>query len=526
MGLLDKFTKVSGLDPISRLADEATAALEGKLENAVSDLFAEGLKKVGFSSGITNELASRFGDSFVQGAADKYFRTATSAIERVTDIDIFDNIFPSRAKTTSSELNRLENNVANLSGTDANTSMLQYPSQIGKYYTALKFRKYTRTAPQAPATMEFTNAIVLPIPKNLEERMDLKISTGDTGIAGFALDMLMADEADRRNNPNNRQFDLAGTVKGQAGAAAYMFLTQSILKDETLKGLAGQTLGAIPNPHVAAFFGGVELRTFSFDWTFAPRNKAESAKVQEIVRQLKVNSLPTFSKTGQAAFTYPDLCFVELYPWANEKGSELIKFKPALLKNVSVSYAPNGIPSFFADTNLPTFIKISLDFQETEYFTGEDFGGERRNDGLENVNDIVNTLASAIGVDLGLPGGEAGTGDPNTTPDPAANTTNNVYSGSAAKKAAVDKIQAQPFNGESTLISTYKLNGDTVKASVGKTNKLGKSVVGSNQTLLVPPETYWLSFVHSSNTAHTSVSGPYTDLEQVTKALEGAGAIK
>lgn len=132
MSLLDQFTKISGQDPLKRLVDEATSSLEKKLQNSVEDLFLKAMNETGVSKAITNELASRFGDSFMQGAADKYFRTATTAIERLSGTDILSNILPNRgAETTASSVQRVTNAVQNLSGTQ-DSSILQYPLQIGK----------------------------------------------------------------------------------------------------------------------------------------------------------------------------------------------------------------------------------------------------------------------------------------------------------------------------------------------------------------------------------------------------------
>ena len=76
-----------------------------------------------------------------------------------------------------------------------------------------------------------------------------------------------------------------------------------------------------------------------------------------------------------------------MQPWERE-GAELIKYKPALLQDVRVNYAPNGIPSFFAGTNLPTFIQIGLTFVETTYFTANDFGREDTGDG-DAISELV-----------------------------------------------------------------------------------------------------------------------------------------
>jgi len=67
---LDGFKKdVGGL--LNRFSRKITNKLEDKLENAVEDLFAKGLKKLGLSDSIAAELSARFGDALTSGLEDK-----------------------------------------------------------------------------------------------------------------------------------------------------------------------------------------------------------------------------------------------------------------------------------------------------------------------------------------------------------------------------------------------------------------------------------------------------------------------
>lgn len=519
MGLLDQFTKISGQDPLQRLVDVASNALQNQLENAVSDLFEKGLKTSNFSSGVANELASRFGDSFKQGAADRYFRTSSTVLERIAEGDIFDNIFPRFAETTSTQVNRMTNKVNQLSGT-ADSGILQYPSHIGKYFMALKFRTYTRTAPQAPATLNFNNAVVLPIPRGLEENFNMRINTAETGMLGLALDLIQAEEA--ANRTGAKDFNL-GEVAGEQGyAAGYMFLTR--LLDDTKKNVAGQVMKAVPNPHLATFFSGIEMRSYKFEWTFAPRNKAESLTLMEIIKQLKRNALPTFSTTGQAALTYPDLCFVELYPWANDKANELMLFKPALLKEVSVNYSPNGIPSFFADSNLPTFINIRLDFAETEYFTGEDYGAERRTDGLEKVKDVIDNITDFL-TDTNNDGAIQDTADETT--QPATKKITNIVQGAkttSTVKSTVDLMEPGRIPTNITTITNDK--GESSKVLVGRAGPAGIFVDDNDEgSRFISANSYYI-VVQQNGIDGQEVSGPFETSDSVLRGLNNAGAVK
>jgi len=379
MSLLSKFTKKSNLDPLKRLADVATRSLENRFENAVEDLFSSALRKSGLSSNISQQLSSRFGDALKNELADKYFQTASSEYNRVSRQEICDNFLPSYADTSSSSVRKIDDKLKNLDGT--NVDVLQFPGNLAKYYMTMQFRQYVRQAPQLQSTLKFDNAIILPIPRKLEDGFSLNISDSSLGTPGAIADVI--------------QTVAAGAKEGYSStnAVLFSFMTNTLgeLSNDT-KDAVTSYLGSTPNPHVAAIFQGVNLREHQFEWTFAPRNPEESVKLKNIILKLKQNSLPAFSTIGTPVFQYPLMCQIQMEPW-HRIGADLITYKPALLKDVKVNYSPNGIPSFFAGTNLPTFINISLSFIETTYFTSGDFDRAGYDDNqLEKIIDKAGDL--------------------------------------------------------------------------------------------------------------------------------------
>jgi hypothetical protein len=175
----------------------------------------------------------------------------------------------------------------------------------------------------------------------------------------------------------------------------------------------GQSLGAVPNPHLQAIFSGVDLRTHTFQWTFAPRNVQESKNLKAIINEIKKNSLPAYSTTGTAALQYPPMVDIKLMPWANTPGDDIIKFKKCLIKSVSVNYAPAGLPSFFASqpgdtTKYPTMIQLELQMLETEIQTAKDYGlndGER-GDKLEQFKDAIENGSDKLGAGAAIKAGK------------------------------------------------------------------------------------------------------------------------
>jgi hypothetical protein len=366
---------------LNKLVDNVVNKIEDKLENAVEDLFAKALKKVGLSDSIARQLSARFGDAFSSGLADKFFQSSTSEQDRVSPQDICENVLPrDGAETTGKAVDRLSYN-----NRVAGKAVNQYPAHLGEYYFSMKFADYVRPAPQAKGELKFTEAFVLPLPRELKESFDIKVSEKDQGMAGGIADAATA-------------YFTEGSNFNTAQAAQTLLLSKLVQASGEFGDAIGQFAGAVPNPHVAAIFSGVSLRTHRFEWTFAPRNADESATLQDIIWKLKSNALPSYSTNGTAALQYPQLVQIDLYPWAGKDNDpdRLIRFKPCMLSDVSINYSPQGIPSFFHGTRRPTFIQLSLEFLETEIWTSNAYGRQ----GNDRIDDIKKLLAEAVGVDI------------------------------------------------------------------------------------------------------------------------------
>ena len=365
---------------LNKLADNVVNKIEDKLENAVEDLFAKALKKVGISDNIARQLSSRFGDAFSSGLADKYFQSSTSEQSRVSPQEICENVLPrDGAETTGNAVERLSKAQA-IEGYSG--SVNQYPSHLGKYYFSMKFAEYLRPAPQARAKLNFTEAFILPLPRELKESFDIEVAPKATGMAGGIADAATAYFTNKDNF-------------NAAQAAETLLLSKLVQATGEFGDFIGQSLGAVPNPHIAALFSGMGLRTHRFEWTFAPRNREESQALKDIIWKLKKNALPSYSQNGTAALQYPQLVQIDLYPWASGDSDvdRLIRFKPCLLSDVTINYSPQGIPSFFRGSTDPTFIQLSLEFLETEIWTSNAYGRQ----GEDRLNEIKK-LAEAVGV--------------------------------------------------------------------------------------------------------------------------------
>lgn len=391
---LDNFKKDAG-GLLNKFAKQITNKLEDKLENAVEDLFAKGLKKVGLSDNIAAELSARFGDALTSGLEDKYFQTFTSEMKRASCADIRNNFNPTNgniigasaaAETYVDAIQRASNKIDGLGA-----PTMQFPEHISeKYFMAFKFKQYQRPSPETASTMKFVQAFALPLPKGIRESFEIEIGQEATRMMGGVADAVQ------------KIGSMGGNGQGAAATDALKAIVygQLVQKSGDLGSSIGQAFGAVPNPHVQALFSGVPLRTHRFEWTFSPRNPRESEHLMKLLKALKAYSLPSYSSLGTAALAYPFLCQPELM--INGEKS-LIAFQPCLIQSVELNYSPQGLPAFFEGTNHPAFIEVSISMLETQIQTSRDYGragGDRLSEAWETLKNQVQKGLKASGIDF------------------------------------------------------------------------------------------------------------------------------
>jgi len=369
-----------------RLVDRAVGRIESKLENAIEGAVGKTLNKIGLSGQGVANFTSRFNDAFANGKADDFFKTSTSEQNRTTAKESIDKMKSAPGSASGAPTETAAEASAKASQpTAAAPTFFQFPEKLGDYYMMMRFKEYRRPSPQSNAELVPFDTFAFPIPRDLKESFDINVSEKAQSMAGGVADLGTAAF---------RGLD-ADAVMSQTKAIAYSYAVQST---EALSGeigdVVGQFAGVVPNPHIQAIFEGIGLRKHSFTWTFAPRNPQESRALKQIIFKLKTNSLPAYSNLGTAALQYPPLVDIELQP-----KTDLITFKTCIVSNLSVNYAPQGLPSFFAGEREPTMIQITLDLMETMIQTANDYGaitgaGEKNNRS-DRATDLLNQLKTA-----------------------------------------------------------------------------------------------------------------------------------
>jgi hypothetical protein len=151
-------------------------------------------------------------------------------------------------------------------------------------------------------------------------------------------------------------------------------LINSLGANTTPGGLVSRATGQVLNPNLELLFTGVNLRSFQFDFDFAPRDEKESNVIKEIIRVFKKSMSPKTGGNieGAGLFIKAPNAFLLKYKSGNKDHPYLNKFKPCALTGMSVNYTGAGSYATYADKT-PVHMKLNLSFTELNPIYNEDY---------------------------------------------------------------------------------------------------------------------------------------------------------
>lgn len=138
----------------------------------------------------------------------------------------------------------------------------------------------------------------------------------------------------------------------------------------SLGGLAGagagiqRRTGVAPAAMTEMIFNGIDYRTFSFEFKFTPRSRAESTQLNQMLHYIKESMLPEKFGTGSiAAFTVPDE-FVVRFMQGTKINRYLDQVGLCACTGVDISYGGDKFSTHaYGD---PVTIDVTLTFRELE----------------------------------------------------------------------------------------------------------------------------------------------------------------
>ncbi len=152
-------------------------------------------------------------------------------------------------------------------------------------------------------------------------------------------------------------------------------LVNSLGANTSTSGLISRATGQVLNPNLELLFSGVNLRSFSFDFDFTPRDSKESTIVKTIIRTFKIGMAPRTGGTADGAglFISAPNVFILTYKSGKNDHPFLNVFKPCALVSMTTNYTGSGSYSTYLDKT-PVHMKMSLGFTELNPIYYEDYG--------------------------------------------------------------------------------------------------------------------------------------------------------
>ena len=263
--------------------------------------------------------------------------------------------------------------------------VIQYvPPGFGSDEDKRNLRAPTGTEVNSKQKAEKT--IQLPIPSNIGDTN--QVNWGDDSLNSLAL--FGVDQINKVLESRNLFGGVGGLLqnvrgtgqevltKGGAQEAIKQSFTSALVNslggNTTPQGLISRATGSVINPNMELLFEGVNLRSFAFDFDFAPRDEKESNVVKEIIRIFKQSMAPrTGSNTaGAGLFIEAPNIFLLKYKSGNQDHPYLNKFKPCALTSMGMNYTGSGSYATYADKT-PVHMKLSLSFTELNPIYNEDY---------------------------------------------------------------------------------------------------------------------------------------------------------
>ena len=226
-------------------------------------------------------------------------------------------------------------------------------------------------------TTRIKDSIALYLPPNVTDSTSAEYADTPTGLLGKAAgDILRLGGAISANDFEGAGQIAATAVGDTLQEAVKRFggaVAEALAGAEGAVPLANKLFGRADNPFVEVLFTTMGLRTFTYQFNFAPRNEAETAEIQQIIQLFRYHMAPELQGVNGRYYTLPSTFDIHyMYKAEDGQGYEndyYSRIGTCVLASVNTNYTPNGVKSF--SDGAPTAIKMDLTFTETEVLTKE-----------------------------------------------------------------------------------------------------------------------------------------------------------
>ena len=230
-------------------------------------------------------------------------------------------------------------------------------------------------AGKMPTTTRISDSVAIYLPPNVQDSLGATYNDTETGMLGFAaaagLDFSNAVGAKDYEAAANALVGGAAGVLTEGAKKAGAALAETLAGAEGAAGMVNRVFGQADNPYVEVLFQAMEVRTFTYNFTFAPRSEEETKDVQEIIQLFRFHMVPELQGGAARFLTLPsefDIHYMYIgKDGTNTENEYYNKIATCVCTNVTVDYTPGKVSSF--TDGAPTQITMGITFKETETLT-------------------------------------------------------------------------------------------------------------------------------------------------------------
>ena len=238
-----------------------------------------------------------------------------------------------------------------------------------------KQRERTGIGAKSKTTTRVSDSVAIYLPPNVQDSLGATYNDTETGMLGFAaaagLDFSNAVGAKDYEAAANALVGGASGVLTEGAKKAGAALAETLAGAEGAAGMVNRVFGQADNPYVEVLFQAMEVRTFTYNFTFAPRSEEETKDVQEIIQLFRFHMVPELQGGAARFLTLPsefDIHYMYIgKDGTNTENEYYNKIATCVCTNVTVDYTPGKVSSF--SDGAPTQITMALTFKETETLT-------------------------------------------------------------------------------------------------------------------------------------------------------------
>ena len=305
-----------------------------------------------------------------QNKSNFTYSTTSDGVTQISDVS-GDNKGLNLSEARYKKLRKIKVGTGSRTGNYASTNSTRYNPHTddGTSLTSEKQNDNLGVSSLFEATTRITDSVAMYLPANVEDTTAATYSDAATGIAGFALATGLNTGKDAASIARSLVAGSEVLLKDM-GIKAIAAVAE-VAGAEGVAGLAKKAFGEADNPYMEVLFDAMSLRTFTYNFKFAPRNETEALEAQKIIQLFRFHMAPEL-RPGVNRFLGIPSTFDIHYMFLSKNGmasenSFYNRIATCVLTDCKVNYTPEGVKSF--EDGGPTQTTMTLTFKEKELLT-------------------------------------------------------------------------------------------------------------------------------------------------------------